>query len=87
MTEQICECGHDHKRDWIVHIFQKCQTKGCPCKKFQPEQKLDYKKLVEEDEKNCVPGSLAHDKKLAKEREDYLRSISNQGGAIHNAKV
>ena len=42
------------------------------------------KEQVELDERNCVLGSLAHDRKLAKEREEYLKSIAIKGGCVSN---
>ena len=40
------------------------------------------KEQIEEDEKNCVPGSLAHDKKCREIDLEYLKSIAMRGGCV-----
>ena len=37
---------------------------------------------IKRDENNCVPGSLAHDRKLKQEQLEYLKSISIDGGCV-----
>lgn len=49
--------------------------------------KEELKRSIELDELLCVPGSLSHDKKIQKEKKDYLKSISMQGGYVSNIRA
>ena len=37
------------------------------------KKKLTLQEQIDLDEKNCVSGSLTHDRKLTKEREEYIK--------------
>ncbi len=49
---------------------------------FLAGKEFNLDEQIKRDEENCVPGSLAHDEKLRKERLEELKDSAVDGGCV-----